>query len=804
MNTNKNRNLPGQTLKLALLISASLLLFGCGGGGASNDTSASDPAQATADPRSQKLIVNWETESGVTYNLFWSTDPELEPENYASFSDSGMAADIQPPYTLSSLENNRNYYLYLESDNGNSSFSERFGTRPNGPAVTGSVNAIERDSQGNLYLGGLFTSVGYNAGGLIALNLDTELPTHSAYVGGLVTDIEPDGSGGFYVAGTFEHADGQEVNNILRLNPDLSLDSSWSVTTDDLIYTIAVETDRILIGGFFTEVNGVARQGLAAVNHDGEVLGFTANLGTNEAVIDIVFTEDHIIVGGTFSEIDGVPRDNLAALTPDGDADLSWQADADNQVTRMVQYDDILYITGSFENVDSSSRIAAAALDSEGTVLDFDPQITSGFATALAVIDDVVYIGGLFEGLSDNLIAWGTDNNPVSFATGDPNEQVTLIRELDGNILISGIFTEIAGDERVGMALLNKQGELQEGLQTGIQAAFGYHRDEDTLLLGTITAPNYQTVRRNNLAKLTEDGDVATWETGLDDTVDALALQSDTLYAGGEFTETDASVVRMHLAAFDPTNGELDSNWTPQADGDVLAMIARGGELHIGGEFDNIAGSVQSHLATLDADGNFIARMPEPDGSVSTMARDGANLYIAGDFGDIDGNTRNKVAAVNSTDGDVLSWAPDLTHSSMTMLVEAIDVFSGDVYLGGRFDEANGNPRNNLAAYDTAGAPQPWNPGADDRVLSILANATGIRIGGLFDQAGGTAANQLARIDSDGDTVVAVEEGGIPPQATTMIEVDGGFCLGGSAAFIMNEQLGSGIACLDDDLNWLW
>ncbi len=54
-------------------------------------------------------------------------------------------------------------------------------------------------------------------------------------------------------------SDGQEVNNILRLNPDLSLDTTWSVTTDDLIYTIAVETDRILIGGFFTEVNGIAK-----------------------------------------------------------------------------------------------------------------------------------------------------------------------------------------------------------------------------------------------------------------------------------------------------------------------------------------------------------------------------------------------------------------------------------------------------------------------------------------------------------------------------------------------------------------
>ena len=111
MNFSKSKTFLDQLPHLALIIFTSLMVFGCEGGGSNNDTSAGEPTQATADPRSKKLVVNWEAETDVTYNLFWSTDPELEPENYASFADSGMAANIQPPYTLSSLENNRNYYL---------------------------------------------------------------------------------------------------------------------------------------------------------------------------------------------------------------------------------------------------------------------------------------------------------------------------------------------------------------------------------------------------------------------------------------------------------------------------------------------------------------------------------------------------------------------------------------------------------------------------------------------------------------------------------------------------------------------
>ncbi|MEX1057523.1 MAG: hypothetical protein WED11_07315, partial [Natronospirillum sp.] len=698
-------------------------------------------------------------------------------------------------------------YLFLESENGASRFSERFGTRPKAPAVQGMVEAIERDSQGNLYLGGAFQSVGYNAGGLIALDRATELPIHSPYVGGYVTALAPDGSGGFYVAGIFGSADGQEAHNIIRLNPDLSVDTSWNVTTDNLIYAIAVEPDRILLGGAFDEVNGFPRHSLAAIDHNGELLGFTADLGTapdhNGFVFDLAVTNSHIIVGGSFSRIGGVDRENLAALEPDGDVDLGWQADTDDDVQRILPNGDTLYIGGYFKTVGGASRIVAAALDADGTVLDFDPEIVDGSANTIAVIDDVVYIGGLFEGPSDNLLATDLNGNQITLPAGQPDNQVTLIRELDGNILINGIFNEIGGVSRVGMALLNDQGELQESLQTGIQAAYSLHVDDDIMLIGSISVPNYRSIRSDNLAKLTREGDVADWQTGLNDAVTALALQNNTLYAGGNFTETSGGVARTRLAAFDSASGALDSTWTPQADGSVLAMAARSGEVHVGGEFNNINATSQAYLATLDANGQFVDRMPDPDNAVTSMTRDGSNLYIAGDFLNIGVDPRVKVAAVNSADGTVLAWNPSLTISSGTMDVNSIDVFSGNVYLGGNFDEANGEPRLHLAAYDTAGAILAWNPGADDVIDSLLANTNGIRVSGRFQQIDGTDANQLAIIDDDG-SALTVLDGGTPSRAGTMIEVDGGFCMGTRSAFIISGRIGNGFGCLDDELNWLW
>ncbi|WP_028672294.1 hypothetical protein [Saccharospirillum impatiens] len=97
----------------------------------------------------------------------------------------------------------------------------------------------------------------------------------------------------------------------------------------------------------------------------------------------------------------------------------------------------------------------------------------------------------------------------------------------------------------------------------------------------------------------------------------------------------------------------------------------------------------------------------------------------------------------------------------------------------------------------------PWNPDADDRIDSLLANTNGIRVSGSFAQVDGTDANQFAILGDDG-AALTVLEGGMPPRVSTMIEVDGGFCMGANSAFIISGQIGNSIGCLDDDLNWLW
>ncbi len=67
---------------------------------------------------------------------------------------------------------------------------------------------------------------------------------------------------------------------------------------------------------------------------------------------------------------------------------------------------------------------------------------------------------------------------------------------------------------------------------------------------------------------------------------------------------------------------------------------------------------------------------------------------------------RNSLAAVNTANGAVTSWNPNVDGG-----VEAIAVSGSTVYVGGAFTTVSGRPHESLAAVDaTSGAALTWNP----------------------------------------------------------------------------------------------
>ena len=154
-----------------------------------------------------------------------------------------------------------------------------------------------------------------------------------AYIYNGVDSLAEQADGKIVAGGVFTAVNGAAVSNLVRLNSDGSVDTSFSASVqggieggdDDGVNAIIVEADgTIVVGGRFTMVNGQERQGLAHLNADGSLDLFTGNeTGVNFYLNALAQQPDgRVLLGGDFTSVDGVQRNYVARLTSGGTPDF--------------------------------------------------------------------------------------------------------------------------------------------------------------------------------------------------------------------------------------------------------------------------------------------------------------------------------------------------------------------------------------------------------------------------------------------------------------------------------------------------
>jgi uncharacterized delta-60 repeat protein len=207
------------------------------------------------------------------------------------------------------------------------------------------------------------------------------------------------------------------VNNALRrVSSSLTNDPSFTVTVNSSIRRILVQPDgKILIGGFFTQVNGAAntRSRIARLNADGTLdPSFDPALAPNGLVACLALQPDgKIIIGGQFSGINfDTNYHYLARLNANGTLDTSFPSNAQGEVTSLKIQPDGKIIVGGVGIVNGIARDTLKRYNTDGSV---DPSL--------------------------NLVMDG------------PVRDIAL----QGNrILIAGEFTNVDGIDRLGLARL--------------------------------------------------------------------------------------------------------------------------------------------------------------------------------------------------------------------------------------------------------------------------------------------------------------------------------------------------------------
>jgi uncharacterized delta-60 repeat protein len=179
------------------------------------------------------------------------------------------------------------------------------------------------------------------------------------------------------------------------------------------VFAIAIQADgKIIIGGRFGTVNGIARNNIARLNQDGTLdRSFAEQVGVNGPVSALAIQPSgDIVVGGTFTQAGDVETSNLARYRHSGEVDKSFGGDSGSAANGSVfalavQPDGKIIVGGNFSAIFGQPRRGIARLNAAGTL---DSPITAQNAlsgtvrTVASGSDAAVVAGGQFTLLDKN------------------------------------------------------------------------------------------------------------------------------------------------------------------------------------------------------------------------------------------------------------------------------------------------------------------------------------------------------------------------------------------------------------------
>ena len=247
-----------------------------------------------------------------------------------------------------------------------------------GPGANNTVYAVVCQSDGKVIIGGDFTTIaGITRNRIARLNIDGSLDTifnPGTGASSSVLTIALQADSRVLIGGVFGAINGATRYRIARLNADGSLDNDFVPNVNNYVRTIVVETDgHILIGGDFTTVNGTTRNRVARLNPDGTLdTTFDPGAGASSSVYSLALQRNgKVIIGGYFTTVNSVARNRIARLNFDGSFDPTFDpgTGANSYVYAVaVEWNDKVVIGGAFTTFNSASRNCICRLNVDGSL----------------------------------------------------------------------------------------------------------------------------------------------------------------------------------------------------------------------------------------------------------------------------------------------------------------------------------------------------------------------------------------------------------------------------------------------------
>ncbi|WP_035668814.1 T9SS sorting signal type C domain-containing protein [Flavobacterium sp. 83] len=289
------------------------------------------------------------------------------------------------------------------------------------------------------------------------------------------------------LVGSFTTYNGVAANRIIRTLSNGDVDATFTIGTgtNNQIYAVALQPDgKIIIGGNFTNYNGVLVNRIARLLSDGTVdLSFNKGLGADAIVETLLLQPDgKIVLGGRFTTFNGLSYNKMVRLNADGSIDLGFVTGTgfDKYVYAIaIQSDNKLIIGGTFLNYGSASAKKIVRLNSNGS-LDVSFASGAGFSigevrTILVQPDNRLLIGGTFSGTYNGtavkrmirLMATGVYDS--SFSVNLNSTLYSICFTPNNKVMIGGNFNSISGitKHRVALIKLCTNSTIWDGVTWG-------------------------------------------------------------------------------------------------------------------------------------------------------------------------------------------------------------------------------------------------------------------------------------------------------------------------------------------------
>ena len=517
---------------------------------------------------------------------------------------------------------------------------------------------------------------------------------------GITKTMVQQSDGKILVGGGFTYYNKDKVNNLFRINSNGTLDSTFlnELAANDHVLVIAVQDNgKILVGGEFTEYDGVSKNCLVRLNNDGSIdetfqigSGFNGGLSYGEICSIVIQSDGKILVGGSFKNYNGFNKYGIVRLEQSGKIDTTFNFNDENEVFYKVYglalgENDEIFIGGEaiFSN-SASFKIGVFKLTTDGSIDNsFNVELNDEDVHSILIQDDGgVIIGGGFTEVNSSPVEYlvklnsdGTIDSSFQ-ANGKVNNEVFVISESsDNKILVGGRFSSFNDKSCYSLIRLNGNGEKDTSLNLGERLL---NRDVNGKVLSLITDSEQN------------------------------------IFVGGSFTEFDSKnrldIVKLNNfgEAYESFNEVKRTGFTKGSPSTI--EIDQDNKILLGGSFNNYNGREVNKVVRIDE-----------NGIIDTTFNSEININATVEFLKVLPNGKKFIvfesSYLNENEGEnrLLMLEPDgkkdtTFRGNIDLYINQTAIFSvvvqndGKIILTGLISEYDGVPVNNIVRINSDGS----------------------------------------------------------------------------------------------------